>query len=212
MVPAPPLVMCERGRCQSSKLRGPHLVLAHVRDHATVPCAAERRVERGIDVVRHQLRRCSAGASSLPRLMRRLHLADVREPARGAGVWQTSSAAVAQRPAGRPHQCRPSTVTYLADLGRIDVHVDDPRLGANVEALPVTRSSKRPPTLSSTSHSWMARFTCTQPCMPGMPKRQWMILGEGAEPVQRGDHRDAGALGQRAQFVAAPDWITPCPT
>ena len=41
--------------------------------------------------------------------------------------------------------------------------------GANVAALPVTLSSNREPTFNSTSQRWIARFTCTHPCIPGMP-------------------------------------------
>ena len=38
------------------------------------------------------------------------------------------------------------------------------------------------PTLISTSQRWMARFTCTQPCIPGMPSESGWSCGNAPSP------------------------------
>ena len=52
--------------------------------------------------------------------------------------------------------------------------------GANAASLPVTRSSKRAPTATSTSHLFIAQFDHFAPCIPGQPK--WSSCVSGKAP------------------------------
>ncbi len=70
-------------------------------------------------------------------------------------------------------------VTHQPDFGRHvlpDLRADPARRGSpsrpgrRPARLPVTRSSNRSPTPRIRSACWIARLTCTSPCMPGMPR------------------------------------------
>ena len=76
------------------------------------------------------------------------------------------------------------------------------RPGANAESFPVTRSSKRAPIATRTSHVFIAMFDHFVPCMPGPAEEQRMRLGECALAHQRRDHRQASGLREFAQLVA----------
>ena len=51
------------------------------------------------------------------------------------------------------------------------------------------------------SACWMARLTCTSPCIPGMPRCSGCDSGNALMPSRVVMTGDAGALGQRAQLV-----------
>ena len=53
---------------------------------------------------------------------------------------------------------------------------------AKAARLPVTRSSNRSPTPMMRSACWMARFTCTSPCIPGMPRWSGCDSGKALMP------------------------------
>ena len=53
---------------------------------------------------------------------------------------------------------------------------------ANAARFPVTRSSKRSPIPMIRSACWIARFTCTSPCMPGMPRCRGCDSGNALIP------------------------------
>ena len=53
---------------------------------------------------------------------------------------------------------------------------------AKAARLPVTRSSNRSPTPRIRSACWIARFTCTSPCIPGMPRCSGCDSGNALMP------------------------------
>ena len=53
---------------------------------------------------------------------------------------------------------------------------------AKAARLPVTRSSNRSPTPMMRSACWIARLTCTSPCMPGMPRCSGCDSGNALMP------------------------------
>ena len=55
--------------------------------------------------------------------------------------------------------------------------------GANAESFPVTRSSKRAPIATRTSHVFIARFDHFVPCMPGQPKCSSWSSGKALLPI-----------------------------
>ena len=59
--------------------------------------------------------------------------------------------------------------------------------------LPITRSSKRAPTASSTSQFCIALLASLVPCMPSMPRNLRSLAGIGAQAHQRVGARDSRA-------------------
>ena len=55
--------------------------------------------------------------------------------------------------------------------------------GANAESLPVTRSSNREPTATSTSHVFIAMFDHFAPCIPGQPMNSSWVSGNADLPI-----------------------------
>ena len=96
-----------------------------------------------------------------------------------------------------------SALPQLPDLGGVDVEVDDRRARRErVESLPVTRSSKRAPTATSTSHLFIAQFDHFGAVHARPAEVELVRLREGALGHQRRDDRQLPQLGERAQLVA----------
>jgi hypothetical protein len=55
--------------------------------------------------------------------------------------------------------------------------------GQNAFSRPVTRSSKRAPTASSTSQPCMARFASYVPCIPSIPRKCGSEAGTAPRPI-----------------------------
>ena len=79
--------------------------------------------------------------------------------------------------------------------------------GAKAESLPVTRSSKRAPTATSTSQVFIARFDHFGPCMPGQPKCSSCVSGKAlfaisvvttGKPPRLGERRAARRTRRRS--------------
>ena len=116
------------------QLRGPHLVLPHVRDHAAPPTGMQCFVEGAKNIVRHQPSVLAVTAAvTLARLMRGLHLADVRHPGgvRAFAHLREQRLQHVTRIALDAHRHR----HQLADFRRVDIHMDHAGPGSKCRGL-----------------------------------------------------------------------------
>ena len=77
--------------------------------------------------------------------------------------------------------------------------------------LPITRSSKRAPTASSTSQFCIAMFVSYVPCMPGMPVNCGSVPGNAPSPISVFVHGKPSRRTSRVSCGAASFRITPPP-
>ncbi len=171
----------ERGPLVLVVLRLPHLVLPDVGDDERAPVGgAPQLVDdvRGVQpavVVAHvrmsryaRSRRCIApmrsrhgACGARPRRLRRARASDVAHVADEAEV-------------ARARSCR-----SRRDRSRRGSSSPWPRRSSR---LPVTRSSKRMPSATMRSASWMAWLTHASPCMPIMPSASGCVAGKPPSP------------------------------
>ena len=215
--PAPPELIQVPRLLVVDELGRPHLVLADA-GHVRRPPGRRSAPIRSITY-------CGARLPSL-----RLVVAErvVAAPLVRAAAHQSASVGAAGRArARRGTAATRSAMTSLAvaddrhvgaavlgDLGRVDVRVHDQRVGREGVAAcrsPGRRTGRRARRAGRPRCS--APTAATVPCMPGMPRCSGCAVGERAARHQRGDHRDAGQLGQVAQLLGgASALITPPPT
>ena len=84
--------------------------------------------------------------------------------------------------------------------------------GANAESLPVTRSSKRAPTATSTSHLFIAQFDHLAPCMPGQPKCSSCVSGNALLAISVVTTGSCHCSATRRSSSQASALIVPPPT
>ena len=97
-----------------------------------------------------------------------------------------------------------SGTAHLAQLGRVDVDVDDlglGREGADLAGDPVVEARPEADEEVAALHGGHRGVVAVH---AGHAERLGVRVGEGAPRHQRGHHRDAGAVGQRAQRLGGP--------
>ena len=160
------------GPLVAEQLRHPHLVLAHVGDDRAAPGGGV--LERRENALGRQ--------PALEALHPRPHEArDLGPPA--VAVARLDAPRAARAGSSRASPTRPTvTGTFfpISDASSSMWMIFAPR--ANAARLPVTRSSNRSPIPMMRSACWMARLTCTSPCMPGMPRCSGCDSGNALMP------------------------------
>jgi hypothetical protein len=126
------------------------------------------------------------------------------QPVRSARV-PARDAPARRRPARRSSRGSRPTIGHvgdavLADLGRVDVGVDDRR--ARREAVELAGDAVVEARAEAMSRSLFCRAVtaATVPCMPGHAEVLRVAVGERAAGHERRDDRDAGQLGEHAQL------------
>ena len=84
--------------------------------------------------------------------------------------------------------------------------------GANASSLPVTRSSKRAPTVISRSARWSAQFANLEPCMPGICSES--VCESGNAPLASSVVTTGICVSSASarSSASAPALMTPPPT
>ena len=191
-----------RGRSQSEVLHRPHLVLADAGRPDHVVAARRQPLERLEHALRlEHARRCRSGAGT-PRASPRAGASHgsvfVCGASRACDLGRELGEHLLQRARrpGRPRGAACRSRPRRRRGGRRS------RPARTPTSLPVTRSSKRAPTATSTSHLFIARFDHFGPCMPGQPKCSSCVSGNALFAHQRRDHGQPAGLGEREQLVA----------
>src|SRR5579871_5716717 len=180
------------------QLRRPHLVLAHIGADAVVAALVEDAGHRRVDIVWHELGGVGPVQVLLLVLVLVLHLPDLRQPlARVARrhLLQHRLEHVARVPDdgdGHAH--------VLADLRRVNIHVDDSGVRREGGCLAGHAVVEAPADVEEHVALLDGAIDVDPAVHAGHADRERMVFGESADAVQGGDNRDAGPLGQQAQL------------
>ena len=190
-------MICVCGLEPVDQLGRPHLVLADVGADAIVAALVHDPAQHCIHIVRHEHLGIWPSVLLLGGVLF-LHVADVCHPGSTFARGQFFKHGL-QHALGIAYD-RHIHAHILADLGRIEVDMDD--LGVRREARCLAgHAVVETPADIEQNIALLDRAVVMDPAVHARhAERLWMILGEGADAMQRGDDRDAGAIGQFAQF------------